>query len=93
MKLPRLRTILLAPVVVFAGFYLVGVIANLLDDRQVQPLSKAGSRSTEKIAVFGASCTAGDGILKAALGQPQRMTPSGPVVPARKRPRGPVRDG
>jgi hypothetical protein len=30
---------------------------------------------------------------RAALGQPQRITPSGPVVPARKRPRGPVRDG
>lgn len=74
MKLPRLRTILLAPVVAFAGFYLVGVIANLLDDRQVPPLSKSGSGSTEEIAVFGASGTAGDGILKAALADPDVRT-------------------
>ena len=70
MKLPRLRTILLAPVVLFIAFYFIGVMANLLDDRKVEPLSNARSGSIEEIAVFGASGTAGDGILKAALADP-----------------------
>ena len=67
MKLPRLRTILLTPFVLFVVFYLFGVLANLLDDRQVDPLSDAGPGSVDEIAIFGASGTAGDGILKAAL--------------------------
>jgi hypothetical protein len=70
MKLPRLRTILLTPLVLFAVFYLLGVMANLLDDRQVDPLSNAGSEGVDEIAVFGASGTAGDGILKAAMADP-----------------------
>jgi len=70
MKLPRIRTVLLAPLLLFAVFYLAGVIANLLDDRQVPPLSNARPESIEAIAVFGASGTAGDGILKAALAEP-----------------------
>lgn len=67
MKMPRLRTLLLVPLVVFVGFYLVGVIANLLDDRQVPPLTNARPGNIDEIAIFGASGTAGDGILKAAL--------------------------
>jgi len=74
MKLPRLRTILLAPLVLFIGFYLLGVIANLLDDRQVQPLALTESGRIDVIAVFGASGTAGDGILKAALADPNVKT-------------------
>ena len=70
MRLPRLRTILLAPLLLFIAFYLLGVMVNLLDDRQVEPLSSAGSGSVDEIAVFGASGTAGDGILKAALADP-----------------------
>jgi len=70
MKLPRIRTVLLAPLLLFAVFYLAGVIANLLDDRQAPPLSNARPESIEAIAVFGASGTAGDGILKAALAEP-----------------------
>jgi nucleoside-diphosphate-sugar epimerase len=70
MKLPRFRTILLAPLVLFVLFYLLGVMANLLDDRQVEPLSSARPGSIDEIAVFGASGTAGDGILKAALADP-----------------------
>ena len=62
MKLPRLRTILLTPFVLFAVFYLFGVAANLLDDRRVEPLSNPGSGSVDTIAIFGASGTAGDGI-------------------------------
>lgn len=70
MKRPRLRTILLIPLVLFALFYLFGVIATLLDDRQVEPLSDVRPASVEEIAIFGASGTAGDGILKAALADP-----------------------
>ena len=70
MKLPRLRTILLTPLILFVLFYLFGVIANLLDERQVEPLSNARPGSVDEIAIFGASGTAGDGILKAALADP-----------------------
>jgi hypothetical protein len=70
MKLPRLRTILLAPLILFIAFYLLGVILNLLDDRQIEPLSSARPASVDEIAVFGASGTAGDGILEAALADP-----------------------
>ena len=69
MKLPRLRTILLAPVVLFVLLYLVGLVANQLIDDSVPPVV-ADSRSPETIAIFGASGTAGDGILKAALADP-----------------------
>lgn len=74
MKPPRLRTLLIAPVVLFLGFYLFGVAANLLDDRQVEPLSNAAPGSVDEIAIFGASGTAGDGILKAALADPDVNT-------------------
>jgi len=70
MKLPRFRTFLLAPLVLFLVFYLLGVTANLLDDRQVEPISSATAASVREIAIFGASGTAGDGILKAALSEP-----------------------
>jgi hypothetical protein len=51
-------------------FYLFGVIANLLDKRQVEPLSNARPVNIGEIAIFGASGTAGDGILKGALADP-----------------------
>jgi len=69
MKLPRLRTIILAPLALFAVFY-VGVAAVvLLDDGAVAPQP---TRTAEQLTVgiFGASGTAGDGILKAALASP-----------------------
>ena len=74
MKLPRLRTVLLVPFVLFLALYLFGVMANLLDDRQVPPLSNADTGSVDEIAIFGASGTAGDGILKAALADPDVNT-------------------
>jgi hypothetical protein len=74
MRLPRLRTILLAPLVLFGLVYLFGVLANVLDDRAVEPLSNAGSARVDEIAIFGASGTAGDGILKAALADPEVST-------------------
>ena len=67
MKLPRLRTILIAPFVAFLLFYLLGVAVNLLDDQQVEPLRIAETGRIAEVAIFGASGTAGDGILKALL--------------------------
>lgn len=83
MKLPRLRTVLLAPLILFAIFYAAGVIFLLFDDDTVAPLSDT-STNFESVVIFGASGTAGDGILKAALANPdikeihvitRRMTP------------------
>lgn len=74
MNRPRLRTILLAPLVLFIAFYLLGVMANLFDDRKVEPMSSAIPGSINEIAVFGASGTAGDGILKTALADPDVKT-------------------
>lgn len=69
MKFPRLKTILLAPFVAFALIYAVGLVAVALDD--TPPLAVVAAPSTPSaIAIFGASGTAGDGILKAALGDP-----------------------
>ena len=71
MKRPRLRTLLLIPIGLFAAFYVFGVIINLTDKREVAPLSSVPAGSLDTIAIFGASGTAGDGILKAALGDPE----------------------
>jgi len=69
MKLPRIRTVLLVPLVLLALFYLAAVIIVATDDRSVQAL-EAEAASHRVIALFGASGTAGDGILKAALADP-----------------------
>jgi hypothetical protein len=69
MKFPKVRTIILTPLVLFALFYLTGVVLLLLDDRTVAPLEGSPERQ-QTVAIFGASGTAGDGILKAALADP-----------------------
>ncbi len=63
----------MVPVTLFVLFYLTGVVLLILDDRTVAPLegSPAGQQT---IAIFGASGTAGDGILKAALADPRIQT-------------------
>ena len=70
MKLPRLRTILLTPLVLFAIFYLLGVTFNLVSHEEV-PVIESVKAGHETVAIFGASGTAGDGILKAALADPE----------------------
>ena len=70
MKLPRLRTLLSIPVFLFAAFYLFGVYITMTDDRRVEPLVTVPGGKLDEIAIFGASGTAGDGILKAALADP-----------------------
>lgn len=69
MKMPRLRTILLAPLVLFAVFY-VGIAVLLLF--KSEPIAGlAGTPANySNVAIFGASGTAGDGILKAAMRNP-----------------------
>jgi len=69
MKLPRLRTILLTPLVLFALLYLTGVIMLALQDDTIADF-EGPIASYETVAIFGASGTAGDGILKAALANP-----------------------
>lgn len=73
MKLPRLRTILLVPVILFGLFYATGAIMLALDDRVVATL-EAAPADHDTVAIFGASGTAGDGILKAALADPHIET-------------------
>jgi hypothetical protein len=69
MKLPRLRTILLIPVALFALVYIAGAIMLALKDDSIAVFEQRIA-SYETIAIFGATGTAGDGILKAALANP-----------------------
>lgn len=70
MKLPRLRTILLAPVVLFALLYVAGATMLALHDNSIAVI-EGDPADYRTIAIFGASGTAGDGILKAALANPE----------------------
>ncbi len=70
MRLPRLRTVLLAPLILFAAFYIFFAISFALDDDSIAVLDKPPAPH-ETIAIFGATGTAGDGILKAALADPE----------------------
>jgi hypothetical protein len=69
MKLLRVRTIFLAPLGLFAVFYVGLTVFLLLDNETVAPLKGQPARH-HTVAIFGASGTAGDGILKAALADP-----------------------
>jgi hypothetical protein len=69
MKLPRLRTILLAPLVLFGVLYIAGAVTLAMKDDAIAVLERQVS-SHQTIAIFGATGTAGDGILKAALANP-----------------------
>ena len=73
MHLPKLKWILLAPVILFAGVYVVGAVMLALDQETV--VGTAGDPANyQDITIFGASGTAGDGILKAALADPEIET-------------------
>ena len=69
MKMPRLRTFLLAPLALFALLYVAAAISLALRDDSIAAFDKSAA-SYETVAIFGASGTAGDGILKAALANP-----------------------
>ncbi len=66
MKLPRLRTVLLTPLALFALLYIAAAIKLALDDDSVA-ITAGPLASHDTIMIFGASGTAGDGIFKAAL--------------------------
>lgn len=70
MKLPRLRTILLLPFAMFALAYIAGAIILATDDRIVAAFDGV-PQDHATVAIFGASGTAGDGILAAALADPR----------------------
>ncbi len=70
MKLPRLRTVLLAPLVLFAAVYIAGAVILAGKDDSIAVFDEPIA-TYETIAIFGASGTAGDGILKAALANPE----------------------
>ena len=69
MKFPPLRTVLLTPLVLFAILYIAGAVMLGLKDDSIAAFEKPAA-SYETIAIFGASGTAGDGILKSALANP-----------------------
>ena len=69
MKKPRLRTILLTPLVVFVLIWAALAIRIAVHGNPA-PAPAGPPASLESIAIFGASGTAGDGILKAALRNP-----------------------
>ena len=69
MKIPRLRTILLTPLVLFALLYVAGAVILARKDESIAVFEEP-TATYETIVIFGASGTAGDGILKAALANP-----------------------
>ncbi len=73
MKMPRLRTFLLVPLALFALVYAYGAIMLALRDDSIA-VFEGPTASYATIAIFGASGTAGDGILKAALANPEIAT-------------------
>jgi len=66
MKLPRLKTIVLTPLALIALAYVAGAVMLALKDDSIAVLAEP-TATYETIAIFGATGTAGDGILKAAL--------------------------
>lgn len=70
MRIPRLRTVLVTLLVLFAAFYLFGAVSLALRDDSIAVFAGRPA-SLETIAIFGASGTAGDGILKAAMAAPE----------------------
>jgi len=67
--MPKLKTILLTPVILFIFAYIALAIFVASADNSATA-RVAPPASLESIAIFGASGTAGDGILKAALANP-----------------------
>ena len=70
MRISRLRNVLVTLLVLFAAFYLFGAVSLALRDDSIAVFAGPAT-SLETIAIFGASGTAGDGILKAAMAAPE----------------------
>lgn len=69
MKLPSLKAVLLTPLIFFGLFYVIGAILLAQRDQEIIELAESPTVLLE-IAILGASGTAGDGILEAALASP-----------------------
>ena len=69
MKFRLLKTIILAPFVLFAVFY-VAMVVIVATREEAIAIAEGPFAPHGEIAIFGASGTAGDGILKAALADP-----------------------
>lgn len=69
MRFPRLKTVLLTPLVLFALLYAYGAI-KLATNSDTVLIAAAVPAKPLTIAIFGASGTAGDGILKTAMASP-----------------------
>lgn len=69
MRLPKLKTILLTPVILFVIVY-IAIAIRVATYSNTAPAASGPPASLETIAIFGASGTAGDGILKAAMANP-----------------------
>lgn len=67
--MPKLKTILLTPVVLFVIAYIALAVRVATTDNTA-PAHAGSLARVNTIAIFGASGTAGDGILKAALANP-----------------------
>lgn len=65
-----MKTILLTPLVLFALLYVTGAIMLATKDDAIATF-EGEPASYETVAIFGASGTAGDGILQAALANPE----------------------
>ena len=68
MKMPRLKTILLTPLILFVILY-IAIMIRVATYDNTAPAAAGQPASLETIAIFGASGTAGDGILKGAYEQ------------------------
>jgi len=65
-RIPRLRSVFVTLLVLFAALYLFGAASLALRDNSIAMFAGVPA-NIETIAIFGASGTAGDGILKAAM--------------------------
>lgn len=70
MKIPRLRTVVVSLFVLSGAVYVFGAVSFALRDDSIATFAGVPAHF-ETVAVFGASGTAGDGILKAAMAAPE----------------------
>lgn len=73
MRFKNFEWVLVVPLVLFALLYVQRAIVVATDDRMIPALEEAHA-THRTIAIFGASGTAGDGILEAALAYPDIET-------------------
>lgn len=70
MKRPRIRTVFLGLLGMLVAFYAFGALSLAMRDDSIETFTGVPA-TLETVAIFGASGTTGDGILKAALAAPE----------------------